>query len=194
MMTLPFYALGMLCSLGAVVFATVAGASRWRTVSAIVLFCAGVAWTTGVATPAPEVIGCVVAVGSAALLLWPPWTTMAAALGGALAGVWSGILAAQGMTWWLAVPLAVAPPVAALLARRRPEFAPSHLRDEALVVVFALGLGVAMLPGVLDGWSTAQSLTMQPADAQNRVVPAWTLAMTGAAFGLGASYSLWSRR
>ena len=194
MMTLPFYALGMLCSLSAVVFATAAGTSRRSSVSAAAMFCAGAAWTTGVAMPAPEVIGCAAAIGSAVFLLRATWTTTAAALGGALAGAWSGVLAAQGMTWWIAVPLAIALPVAAVFARRDPEFATPQVLDEALVIICALGLGVAMLPGLLDGWGAAQSLTMQPADVQNQVVPAWTLAMTGVALGLGAGYSLWSRR
>ena len=194
MMTLPFHALGILCGLGAVVFAAGAGISKRTCVSAAALFCAGVVWTAGVAIPPPEVIGCVAAIGAAVFLLRPTWETTTAALGGALAGVWSGVLAAQGMTWWVAVPLAIVPPVAALLAQRRPEFAPPHIRDEALVLICVLGLGVAMLPGVLDGWRAAQNLTMQPADAQYRMIPAWTLATTGVALALGAGYSLWSRR
>ena len=194
MMTLPFYALGMLCALGAVVFATATGASRRSRIAAVVLFCAGLAWTAGMAVPRPEVIGSLAAAGAAVFLLRPSWTAMAAGLGGALAGVWGGVLAAQGMTWWIAVPLALGPPVATVFAGRRPEFAPPHILDEALVIVCAVGLGVAMLPGVLDGWGAAQSLTVQPIDPQARVVPAWTLAMSGIALGLGGGYALWSRR
>ena len=194
MMTLPFHAFGMLCGLGAVVFTAAAGTSPWGYVSAAVLFCAGVVWTAGLAIPPPEVIGCVAAAGAAALLLRPTWTTMAAGLGGSLAGVWSGVLAAQGMTWWVAVPLAIAPLAVTVLAQRGPEFAPPDVRDEALVIIAALALGVAMLPGVLDGWGTAQSLTIQPVDMPGQVIPAWTLGMAGASLGLGAGYSLWNRR
>jgi len=194
MMTLLFHALAMLCALGAVVFATASDASRRSSVSAAALFCVGLAWTLGVAIPALEVVGGLAAVGSAALLLRPAWKTSAAGVGGALAGVWSGVLTLQGMAWWVAVPLAIAAPAAGAFAQRRPEFAPPHILDEALVFICALGLGVAMLPGVLDGWGAAQSLTIQPVDMQGQVVPAWTVAMTGTALGLGAGYALWSRR
>ena len=193
-MTLPFHALAILCALGAVVFATAAGASRRSRISAVGFFCAGLAWTADLVIPRPEVVGCLAAAGAAVFLLRPQWSTMAAGLGGALAGVWASVLAAQGMTWWLAVPLAIMAPVATVIATRRPGFAPPHIRDEALVIICALGLGVAMLPGVLDGWGAAQSLTILPVDMQGQVVPTWTLAMTGAALGLGAGYSLWSRR
>ena len=194
MMTLPFHALGMLCGLGAVVFVTAAGVSRRTCVSAAALFCLSVVWTAGVVIPPAEVVGYVVAIGAVVFLARPRWATTTAALGGALAGVWSGVLAAQGMPWWAAVSLAIVPPVAGLFAQRRPEFAPPHIRDEALVIVCVLGLVVAMLPGVLDGWRAAQNFTMQPADVQYRIVPTWTLATTGMALALGAGYSLWSRR
>ena len=196
MMTLPFHALAMLCGLGAVVFATATatGASRRSRVAAVALFCAGLAWTAAVTIPRPEVVGSVAAAGAAVFLLRPTWTTTAAGLSGVLAGVWGGVLAAQGMAWWAAVPLPIAAVVGTVVATRRPDFAPPHVRDEALVIVCALGLGVAMLPGVLDGWGAAQALTVQPIDPQARVIPAWTLAMSGAALGLGAGYALWSRR
>ena len=194
MMTLPFYALSMLCGLGAVVFAAASGPSQRSRVSAATMFCIGAGWTAGMGVPPPEAIGCLAAAGAAVFLLRSTWVASAAGLGGALAGVWSGVLATQGLTRWVAVPLALASLSAAMLGQRNPEFAPPHLRDEGLVLVCALALGVAMLPGVLDGWSAAQNLTVQPANLQGSVVPAWTLAMTSGALGLGGGYALWSRR
>ena len=194
MMTLPFYALSMLCGLGAVVFSASSSPSQRSRASAAALYCAGAGWTAAVGVPPPEVIGCLAAAGAAVFLLRSTWVASAAGLGGALAGVWSGVLAMQGLTRWVAVPLALASVTAAMLGQRDPEFAPPHLRDEGLVLICALALGVAMLPGILDGWGAAQSLTVQPADLPDAVVPAWTLAMTGAALGLGAGYALWSRR
>ncbi len=194
MMTLPFYALSMLCGLGAVVFSAAPDPSHRSRVSAAMLFCIGAGWTAGMGVPPTEVIGCLAAAGAALFLLRPAWGASAAGLGGALAGVWSGVLAMQGLTRWVAVPLALAALTAAVLARRDPEFAPPQLRDEALVLVCTLALGVAMLPGILDGWGAAQSLTVQPADLQGQVIPTWTLAMTFSALGLGAGYALWSRR
>ena len=75
-----------------------------------------------------------------------------------------------------------------------PVVLPATAAGVLLVVVCALALGVALLPGVLDGWGAAQSLTVQPADMQRQLIPTWTLAMTSSALGLGAGYALWSRR
>jgi len=194
MTTLPFYALGMLCGLGAVVFTAAPGPSRRSRVSAAASFCIGAGWTAAFGVPPTEVIGCLVAAGAAMFLVRSTWGASVAGLGGGLAGVWSGVLATQGLTRWIAVPLALASVTAAMRARRDPAFAPPQLRDEALVLICALALGVAMLPGMLDGWGAAQNLTVQPADLQTQIVPTWTLAMTGTALGLGAGYALWSRR
>ena len=194
MMTLPFYALSMLCGLGAVVFAAAPGSSQRNIASAAAMFGIGAAWTAGLGVPPSEVVGCLAAAGAAVFLLRPTWGAAATGFGGALAGLWSGVLATQGLAWWVAVPLALASLTAAMRGQRDAEFAPPRLRDEALVLVCALGLGVAMLPGMLDGWGAAQSLTVQPADLQGQIVPTWTLAMTGAALSLGAGYALWSRR
>jgi hypothetical protein len=194
MMTTPFYALGMLCALGAVVFAAAPRPSQKSRVSAAALCCLGAGWTAFLGVPPAEVVGCLTAVGAAVFLLRPTWDASIAGLGGALAGVWSGVLASQGVTRWIAVPLALVVLAAAMRARRDPEFAPPQLRDEALVLICALALGTAMLPGLLEGWGAAQSLTVQPADLQRQVLPTWTLAMTSSALSLGAGYALWSRR
>jgi hypothetical protein len=184
----------MLCGLGAVVFATVAGTRQRTWGLASLLFVALAAWSVGVALPPAELVGCAAGLGAAALLLRPSWSTAAGGLAGALAGIWSGVLTGQGLPPWIAVPAALAPPAVALIGRRRPAFAPERVREEALLLVCVLGLCVAMLPGVLDGWRAAQSLTVQPADVQDRVIPGWALLMTGISLALGAGYALWSRR
>ena len=193
-MRLTFYALSLLCALGAVVMAAAPSPSKRTRITAVLLFCLGVGWTTWFGVPAAQVVGCLAAVGAAAFLLRPSWAASAAGIGGTLAGAWSGVLAAQGMTRWVAVPLAFAVLTAATVARRDPLFAPPQLRDEALVAICALAIAVAMLPGILDGWSAAQSLTLEPGDQQRQLIPAWALAMTGSALGLGAGYAVWSRR
>ena len=47
------------------------------------------------------------------------------------------------------------------LARTRPVFSPETLREEALLIVCTLGLAVAVLPSVLDGWQAAANLNVQ---------------------------------
>jgi len=77
----------------------------------------------------------------------------------------------------------------------RPSFAPEVLREEALLGLCLIGLVVAIVPGVTDGWQAAANLTIQPATpGPTTPVPTWTLALVGSAMALGAVYSLWSRR
>jgi hypothetical protein len=81
------------------------------------------------------------------------------------------------------------------LARARAAFAPDVLRDEALLAVCLLGLAVAIMPGVIDGWQAAANLTVAPAaPVPSTPIPAWTLTLVGTATALGALYAVWSRR
>ena len=81
------------------------------------------------------------------------------------------------------------------LTRSRPAFAPDVLRDEALLAVCLLGLVVAVVPGVIDGWQAAANLTVEPATpGPTTPIPVWTLTLVGMAMALGAVHSLWSRR
>jgi hypothetical protein len=83
----------------------------------------------------------------------------------------------------------------AWLARMRPSFAPEVIREEALLGLCLLGLVVASVPGVTDGWQAAANLTIQPATpGPTTPVPTWTLALVGTATALGGVSSLWSRR
>ena len=84
--------------------------------------------------------------------------------------------------------------VAATLARRRPEFAPELLREEALLAIALLGATVAAVPAVLDGWSAAANLTAFPGETSESVMPAWTLVLVAMALLTGAAHAMWSRR
>ena len=79
-----------------------------------------------------------------------------AAWGGALGGMLTAMTEVQGlhpMAALAAVSVLAATP--AWLARVRPSFAPEVLRDEALLGLCLLGLVVAIVPGVTDGWQAA---------------------------------------
>jgi len=194
-MTLNFHALWTLTGMGAVVFSTFLAPTRPSRALAAAAFAVTAAWSLWFGPPSPEVVGLAAAMGAIALLLRPASVLVGPVLGGGLAGVWGAMLAAQGVPWWLAVPLAAIGPVAACLRARRPEFAPPQLRDEALIIVTVCALAVAMLPGVMDGWQAAVNLSVQSSEqAAAAVVPAWTLAIGASALTLGALYSMWSRR
>ena len=195
-MTLSFHALWMLCAFGVVVHAATAG----RCVRDLAALVAGFVVATIIASPQrlpdPAWVG-VASTGAAVVLLFRPRYAMAsAAWGGALGGMLTAMTEVQGLH-----PIAAVAAVAALvatpawLARVRPSFAPEVLREEALLGVGLLGLVVAIMPGVTDGWQAAANLTIQPATpGPTTPIPTWTLALVGTAMALGAVYSLWSRR
>jgi hypothetical protein len=192
--TVTFYALWLLCVLGMVAFAASA-ARRARELAYMAIgWAAAVGWTATVGPPAPEVVGSIAFGGALLYLFRPRYAWAAAACGGVLAGVAAtllGLMGAPRAGSIVATALVVAGVV--WLVRRRPAFAPEVVREEALLVIGALGLGVAMLPRVLDGWQAAVNLGAQ-AEPARAMVPAWTVFVLATSSVLGGAYSLWSRR
>src|SRR5688572_5868136 len=186
----------MLCAFGVVVHAATAA----RRVRDLVALAAGFMVAAVIASPQrlpdPAWTG-VVSAGAAVVILFRPRYAMAsAAWGGALGGMLTAMTEVQGLHPLAAVAaVAVLAATPAWLARRRPAFAPEVVRDEALLGLCVLGLLVAIVPGVIDGWQAAANLTIEPATpGPTTPVPMWTLALVGTATALGAVYSLWSRR
>jgi hypothetical protein len=193
--TLSFHGLWFLCALGATVFAAVA-ARRGRDLCGLSL---GLLLAFGLVlrgwVPDAALVGGMAAFLAVAWLVRPSWSLALAVGGGALGGVWAGLFHLQGLP--APVALAAAAGVmtlSAVLARRRPEFAPEILREEALLTMAVLGAGVAALPAVLDGWAAAANLTAVPAAGEHAAVPRWTLLLVGVSLAGGAARSIWSRR
>jgi hypothetical protein len=186
----------MLCAFGVAVHAATAA----HRVRELIGLATGFVVATIIATPQrlpdPAWVG-VVSAGAAVVILFRPRYAIACAVwGGALGGMLTAMTEVQGLH-----PIAAIAAVAALaaipawLARVRPAFAPEVLRDDALLGICVMGLVVAIVPGVTDGWQAAANLTIEPATSgPTTPVPAWTLALVGTATALGAVYSLWSRR
>jgi hypothetical protein len=190
-----FHALWMVCALGAAVFAAAAH-RRMRDRAALAAgFVAGLALVSPSGIPDVTLVG-LMAAGAAALYIFRPrYSLLAVALGGSLGGVFASLLQLQGLPSWAALPVAAALLVVPLhLAAARPAFAPDVLRDEGLLAVAVLGLGAAMLPGVLDGWQAAANLAATGERSATGGLPLWTLALLLVASCLGALYSPWSRR
>jgi hypothetical protein len=118
-----------------------------------------------------------------------------AAAGGVLAGWWAALLEVQGLPPW---PAAGAGLVLLLvpmwLAWTRPAFAPEVIREEGLLAVAVLGLGVASMPAILDGWQAAGNLSVTPERQVSAGIPAWTLTIILISASFGGLYSFWSRR
>jgi hypothetical protein len=185
----------MLCALGPVVFSAAATPRRRDgAVMALAFVVAAVIFTPDVA-PDAALLGALAALGALLTVLRPRFAILGAALGGVLAACAATLLELQR------VPAAIAVTSGALLivvpmwlARTRPAFAPAAIRDEALLTIAVLGGGVAILPGVLDGWQAATNLAAASDRATAAAVPIWTIALLSSSAFLGAVYSFWSRR
>jgi hypothetical protein len=193
-MTLPFHGLWMSCALGAAVFAAAAVPSLATGLAALAAFAAA-AWWAAASLPAPAVVGTFVAFCAGAHLLRPRWPLLPAVAAGTLAGLWSGLLAAQGLGVWLAVALAGGVTASVPILRfRNPAFASDQILDEALIMAAVLGAGVAVLPGIVDGWQAAGNLTAQAERTAQQALPVWTLVTGALSLVAGVAYGVWSRR
>lgn len=193
-MTLLFLALWMLCGFGAAVFAAVAARGWWTVGIAVAGFVLGAVSAGPDLAVDPSWVATLAALVAVLALAWPGHWVLTALACGALAGIWSALLQAQGLPPTAAVPAAAAvPALSAWLANRRPVFAPPRLRDEALLAVVVLGAAVAVAPGVLDGWRTALTLAVD-ARSVGQSVPAWTVALSVGSLAGGGLYAAWSRR
>jgi hypothetical protein len=212
-----FHAVWLLCGLGAAVFATHAAppsearpgdvsrtplGARSHFMDMCLDVCAlAVGFTAGTAVirpdrlPDPVWIGGVVA-GVASLQLVKPGTrAIAPACAGALAGLMGSLFAAQGIPRVPSVVVCGAvPALSASLSARNTDFAPGQLREDALLIVFWLGLALAMAPGVTVGWQAAEALNLGQKEAASQAVPLWTLAAIAIAAAAGGVSSLWMRR
>jgi hypothetical protein len=194
-MTAAFHALWMLCSLGAIICAAASAPCLVQYPVMVLAFAATAVAVGPGRLPDVEWSGALTALAAMSVVMWPRRTAVAAAAAGALAGFWTALLELQGLPAWASAPAALALLALVIwLARTRPSFAPEPLREEALMILAVIGLGVAALPGVLEGWQLAASLgAADQRDPTRAALPSWTLVLVGASMVLGALHALWSR-
>jgi len=70
----------------------------------------------------------------------------------------------------------------------------AEVRDEALVIVAAFALLLAVGPDVVDGWRSSVALKAEPLAAAGPEVGPWLGAVVVVSIVLGGAYSLWKRR
>lgn len=193
-LSLSFYALAMLCSLAAVAFVALDTTRRGAGAVAIGFVLGAVAARPD-RLPDPVWVGAIVAALAAAAVMRPRAGTLAAAAGGVLGGIWISLLQVEGLSMAAAVAVAVASiAVSLFFSRRKPDFAPDVLREEALLVVFVLAVMVAAAPGIAAGWQSAAVLNLQQKEVPSQIVPAWILLLTLGAAAIGGLYTVWMRR
>ncbi len=137
-----------------------------------------------------------VAIGAAVPLAWPGTRDLMTTLAfGAASGLFLAAIQQHGAPFPMAVLFAVALPATAWwLTRLMPHFAPAVVRDDALVLLTVIGLAVATLPALVEGWRTAVSLNVAAGEGNRQSIPAWALALSGASAALGGCYSAWRHR
>jgi hypothetical protein len=193
--TVIFHALWMLCLLSAVVFAAVAAHSARLLAATALGYAAASALSGPDRSLDPEIAGLVAAAGTLVYLFRPRHDWLAAAAGGALAGMFVDLLVVAGAPFTASLLLTALLMFGTVwLARTRPAFASEALREEALLVICLIGLVVAVLPSVLDGWQAAANLNVRAENEVTRVIPVWTLTVVAMSMLCGVLYSLWSRR
>lgn len=185
----------MLCALGAAGFAALRAADRAGLTALVLGFGAALLAVAPARFPEPASIGAAAALLAAAALFRPRWSLVPAFAAGVFAGLWVSVLRAQGLPLMPALLLAAALPAAGLtLTTRRPKFAPSVLREEALLLVGGLGLVVALGAQLAAGWRSAAALAAQPLSGQRSAGEGWLAAFVLACVVVGGLYSLWKRR
>jgi hypothetical protein len=194
--TVTFHALWMFCALAAVAFsAAVARRPRHLAWLAAGFVVSSVALAITGTLPDAVVSGVSGSAIAAVIVLNRRYQALAAAGAGVIAALFGDLLAVQGVPSVLAFAAAALLPAASIvLVRTRHGFAPEAVVDEAMLVILAMGLGVAMLPPALDGWQAALNLNVSATNDSSRMVPAWTLALVGASLAGGVAHTLWSRR
>ncbi len=186
------HALGMVCSLGAVIFA--AGVrDRWGAVALAAGFVAGAVWLR----PEPVLAGGL-AVAAAALSITRPRRVpvflIDAVVAGLLGGMWGHVLAQFGVPPWSAWPLAaIVACAAALLSRRLPGFAPRAMREDALLAYAFLGALVAAWPAVTMGWSAASAMNLESEETIRAAVRLPVAIGLASLASLGGLHALWRR-
>ena len=186
------HALGMLCSLGAVIFA--AGVrDRWGAVALAAGFVVGAVWLR----PEPVLAGGLAVAAAALSLARPrrvPVFLVDAVVAGLLGGLWGHVLAQFGLSPWSAWPLAaMVAGAAAFMSRRLPRFAPPAMREDALLAHAFLGALVAAWPAVATGWSAASALNLESEETIRAAVQPPVVIGLAALVSLGGLHALWRR-
>lgn len=193
-LNLFFHALWMLSGIGAAVCA--AETRRARDVAIFgAAFVAASVWLGPQRPPDPAWIGGLAAIGAAHRLAWPARSAVIATVGGVLTASWGALMHIEGLPPAAAIVAAAAlAGVTGYLAVARPVFAPAVLREEALMALLLIAIVVAIAPGVITGWSAAQTLNLPDRNTSAPMVPSWVVAVGGGAVFLGGVHRLWSRR
>jgi hypothetical protein len=190
-----FHALWLLCGLGAVVFASLFRASWFNLAGIACGFLVAAVGTTPTRIPEPAWIGILTMAVVILMLARPSWSLPAAAMSGILAGCLATLLRAQSVPSTIAWLLGVAILVPALwISARRKDFAPTSIRDVALLAIAIWSILLAAAPAISAGWQSAAALNVSDKSATQNSMPAWVLLLGIASLAIGGLHTFWMRR
>jgi hypothetical protein len=182
------------CGLGAAAFGA-AIPLRGRDVTVLATAAAAATtWASPGLLPTLPAAGLLAAAGAGFQLVRGTSAVLSAVLAGTFAGLWTGVLEAQGVPAVVSPIVALSVPIAAAMFATREGFAPAALRDETYLFVACLGIVTAAAPVVYDGWRAALDLNLQDTGPSAVMLPVWTFALGAMAALSGGAYALWSRR
>ena len=126
---------------------------------------------------------------------FPDHRRLSVVSGGILTAVWLYTLQLTGLPWFAAGFIAAgAAGLSVLLSCRRPTFCPEPLLLEARLIVLVAALLLAIVPGIISGWSAGlQMQTLYKADETQLTSPL-VLILPLLSLAAGALYTQWKNR
>jgi len=124
-LSLTALALWFVCGLGTAILVAATPLSRVGATMAVAAFALGTWWARQPFAPSTATVALAAAVIAVWQVVRPPQRPYATIVGGLLAGIWTAVLAAQGLPLLAAIPVAALLPAASAWLRvRRAAFAP----------------------------------------------------------------------
>jgi len=185
----------MVCGLGAAIFATTASDRVGGRLALALGFAVAVVFIRPPMLPDAAWTGLIAAAVGGLEIFRRDARWLAPLFGGALAGLFAALLQSLGVPSVIAITVAgTVPAVSVYLAWRQTAFAPEALREEAMALMIALGLSVAIIPEVAAGWQSALALNRTEGNSSNLIIANWVLVLSAVSVFLGGLYSLLRRR
>ena len=123
------------------------------------------------------------------------WDAAAMVFGGMMGAVWINALVTSGYpSSPVSVAVCLVAAIAFFCALYEKDFAPRQLRDEGLLLVFAVSLVVSIVPAAFSGWQTASNLQSLDAGQNETYAGVGVLILSLAFLVLGGIYGKWKVR
>ncbi|MCH8264858.1 MAG: hypothetical protein IIC10_05615 [Proteobacteria bacterium] len=143
----------------------------------------------------PTHLATVSALAALTILHKGKWHSAALVFGGMMGAVWINALVTSGYPGPLVtVAVCLVAAIAFFCAVHEKDFAPRQLRDEGLLLVFAVSLVVSIVPAAFSGWQTASNLQSLDAGQNETYASVGVLILSLAFLVLGGIYGKWKDR